>query len=72
MSKERMEPPGAIWVCGACGKSSQDRYGIEGEKSAGWDESCMMNAVLCDEATLIRVNGRVTKAEPFRPMEFGE
>jgi len=46
---DRMAPAGAIWVCAACGKSAKDRYGIEGEHSRGWDESCMLNAVLYRE-----------------------
>lgn len=37
-------PEGAIWVCGACGKTSKDRYGDAG---SSWDESCMLNAILC-------------------------
>lgn len=45
--KDRMAPDGQIWVCGACGKTAEDRYGIEGEHSRGWDESCMLHAVLC-------------------------
>lgn len=44
---DRIAPHGAIWVCGACGKTSQDQFGIEGQHSVGWDESCMLNAVLC-------------------------
>ncbi len=44
---DRHAPNGTIWVCQACGKTAQDRYGIEGEHSHGWDESCMLNAVLC-------------------------
>lgn len=32
-----------LWVCGACGKRSQSRYGFD---TPGWDESCMLNAVL--------------------------
>lgn len=39
-------PEGQVWVCGACGKRSQDRYGFQ-NISYGWDESCMLNAVLC-------------------------
>lgn len=46
---DRFAPPGAIWVCGACGKTAKDKYGIEGERSPGWDESCMLNAVLCHD-----------------------
>jgi len=39
---------GQVWVCAACGKTSRDQYG-EQRISPGWDESCMMNAVLCYE-----------------------
>lgn len=46
MSKNRMAPEGFIWVCAACGKTAQDRYGLNGIHSRGWDESCMLNAVL--------------------------
>lgn len=42
----RIAPTGAIWVCGACGKTSKDRYG---DPDSSWDESCMMNSVLCHE-----------------------
>lgn len=52
MTENRFAPNGAIWVCGACGKTAKDRYGLEGERSYGWDESCMLNAVLCHEPPL--------------------
>lgn len=42
----RIAPDGAIWVCGACGKTSKDRYG-DALSDRGWDTSCAMNAVLC-------------------------
>lgn len=41
-------PAGQVWVCGACGKRSRDLYG-EVDAMYGWDESCVMNAVLCYE-----------------------
>ena len=41
-------PEGQVFVCGACGKRSKDRYGDQAI-SYGWDESCMMWAVLCYE-----------------------
>ena len=50
MSKERFAPDGAVWVCGACGKTAQDRYGIKGQYDRGWDESCALNAVLVHKA----------------------
>jgi len=40
-------PEGTIYVCGACGKTSKNICGDEPENSLGWDESCMLNAVLC-------------------------
>ena len=43
----RYAAKGTIWVCGACGKVAEDRYGIDRAHSPGWDESCMLNAVLC-------------------------
>jgi len=39
-------PEGSIWVCHACGKTSQDHYGMEGKHSPGWDESCMLSSGL--------------------------
>ncbi len=46
--------PGTIWVCGACGKRSRTRYGFDANNQRtaidrGWDESCMLHAVLCYE-----------------------
>jgi len=35
-----------IWQCQACGKQAEDRAGMEGWHSPGWDESCMLNAKL--------------------------
>jgi hypothetical protein len=42
------------WVCGACGKTSRSQSGWhESERVAdyGWDESCMLKAILCRPAT---------------------
>lgn len=41
-------PKGQVFVCGCCGKQSKDRYGDQ-KISSGWDESCMMHAILCYE-----------------------
>jgi len=38
-------PPGAVWVCGGCGKTASNK--AEGGLSHGWDVSCFLNAVLC-------------------------
>lgn len=42
-------PDGQIFVCGACGKTSKSIYGEDPDNPIGWDESCMLNAVLCYE-----------------------
>lgn len=52
-SNERMAPEGFLWVCLACGKTATDRYGIEGENSPWWDESCMMNSALHPKSHLV-------------------
>jgi hypothetical protein len=63
MSGNRVAPAGQVWVCGACGKRSRDRYG-EHPISRGWDEACMLNAVLCLESSLEFDNaGRLVCAE---------
>lgn len=51
-------PKGKVYVCGACGKRSRDRYGFQ-KIDSRWDESCMMNCFLADESDLITENGRV-------------
>jgi hypothetical protein len=38
-------PEGQVYQCQACGKLSRDLYG-EQALNRGWDESCMLNAVL--------------------------
>lgn len=54
IDSKRFAPDGAAWVCGACGKiSPHDRYGDK-DSSRGWDSSCMLNAVLCDAASIER------------------
>ena len=51
INPDDVAPEGKIWRCGACGKTAQHRYGdYEGFKASfGWDESCMLNAVLVDQ-----------------------
>lgn len=63
-STSRIAPIDAIWICSACGKTHTDRYGIDGEGSHGWDESCMMHAVLCKRGN-IKPGDRVTYAELY-------
>ena len=62
-------PKGAIWVCGACGKTSPDRYGNR-ESTRGWDVSCAMNSSLFYIDSLVRgEDGRVTEGKAFVPEE---
>ena len=68
---DRFAPDDAIWVCGACGKTATNRYGIVGPHTHGWDESCMLNAVLCDRGDIVpgqRVPS--AKAESESAVEF--
>jgi hypothetical protein len=53
-------PEGKIYVCCACGKTSKELYGGP-TAMRFWDESCMLNAVLANEADIVRGDGqRVT------------
>ena len=45
-------PKGKVWVCLACGKRSQDKYG-EHAVNRGWDVSCMLNSSLFEEKRLV-------------------
>lgn len=44
--EDRFAPEGFLWVCCACGKTSEHEYGMGGRHSAGWDESCVLNSQL--------------------------
>ncbi|MDE2103256.1 MAG: hypothetical protein KGL39_38780 [Patescibacteria group bacterium] len=57
MSNGRIAPDGKRWVCLVCGKTTKDLYGNEG----GWDESCILNSRLYDEAQLIYRGARVIR-----------
>ena len=59
-----MAPADGIWVCAVCGKTAEDRYGIEGVHSSGWDESCMLHAVLCKRHSIVP-GSRITNADPY-------
>jgi len=62
-------PDGQVWICGACGKTSPTKYGFDADEKnvaeAGWDESCMLNAVLCLTSSIMRnKQGRIVYADP--------
>ena len=60
----QIAPPGAVFVCGACGKRSRDLYGYE-KISRGWDVSCVLNAILCREDTLVMRGEQVVSADAW-------
>lgn len=66
-------PEGQVFVCGACGKRSRDRYG-NNPIDRGWDESCMLHAVLCYDQPILKVENGVAKWEavPEEPKEEGK
>ena len=52
MKGTAIAPDPLVWVCGACGKRARSRYGFDAQERStaidrGWDESCMLHAVLC-------------------------
>jgi hypothetical protein len=49
----RIAPDDHFWVCLACGKTSVDKCGLEGEHSRGWDASCMLNSALFPKDALV-------------------
>jgi hypothetical protein len=54
MDGKAYPPKGQVWVCSACGKRARTRYGVDAAGAHtnldhGWDESCVMHAVLCHE-----------------------
>lgn len=53
-------PEGKVFVCYACGKMSNDKYG-ERSINPGWDVSCVMNCGLEDRRRLVIKKGRVVK-----------
>lgn len=64
MGKPRFAREGTIWVCAACGKTHKDRYGNEGDGDRGWDESCMLHAVLCVEGSVPWMEAAFEPATP--------
>ena len=53
-----------IYVCMACGKTSETREGLSGVRNHGWDASCAVNAVLCYTDSIERdKSGRVLAAD---------
>lgn len=73
MGREGVTPAaeGQVWICGACGKTSPTKYGFDAANKnvgqPGWDESCMMNSVLCLTSSIKRNDeGRITYADAVK------
>jgi hypothetical protein len=51
-------PEGMIYVCTMCGRTSETRYGFDEHErdvaTVGWDEACMLHAILCSKQRLLR------------------
>lgn len=63
---------GQVWICAACGKTSRTKYGFDDDDrwvaDRGWDESCMLNAVLVYADSIQRnERGIVTAAKEVEP-----
>lgn len=57
-------PEGKIWVCTACGKTSDNLYGNGENVMPMWDVSCTLHAVLADKDKVTRgSDGRVTQVD---------
>lgn len=67
--EELMAPEGAVWVCGACGKVAKHMYGDAPGDPYGWDEACILNAVLCEETDVVKQGRTVTEASAFQKKE---
>lgn len=61
----RFAGPGTVWVCSACGKTAKDRYGDSG---TSWDESCMLNAVLCHDKRVFTDEGLTWQPVAMMPV----
>ena len=67
----KLAPPGHVWVCLACGKTSKTQFGFD-EKNQncadrGWDESCMLNSQIFQESQLLKDDlGRVISVEEIQ------
>ena len=57
----QLAPVGTIFLCPVCGRRSRDRAGTQ-DTDQGWNASCVTNAILCDEATIKVVGGKVVQA----------
>ena len=71
MMSNKLVSPKNLFVCLACGKTSEDKYGIEGKHSYGWDVSCMMNSQEIEKDRLVFEAGRVIKIKDLTVFEGG-
>ncbi len=55
-------PTRQVWVCLACGKMSEDKFGNK-KISYGWDVSCVIHSRLCYKDKLVIDKDIVTMVE---------
>lgn len=63
MSNE-IAPEGKVYICRACGKRSRDEYGFQAI-DYGWDESCVLNAVLMDEKDAENARAKLRNSKDY-------
>lgn len=68
MKGNKKAPDNQIYVCTACGKTSEWLYGWDDQgakcSSPGWDASCTIYAELFDRKKLTYKEGRVVHIDP--------
>ena len=63
-------PKGCLWVCMACGKTSEDKKVGVGEGSRGWDVSCFLHAHLVEKEHITSgEDGRVVEVLKIKEEE---
>lgn len=66
-------PEYTIWLCGACGKLSPTKHGFDksnNQLNTGWDESCMLHAVLVHKPSIVRNDaGMITGASAVQVLD---
>jgi hypothetical protein len=58
-------PKGKVYQCKACGKRSRDEYGFD-SIDYGFDESCVLNAELCDETEAAEIRAASLQEIPSK------
>lgn len=62
-------PPGTMFVCSSCGKTSSDKYGTAGNHTPGWDASCMLNSILVKIPPFFEIGDKVKLGDQLELVE---